>query len=128
MNMGVCSDEISWMDEHYYLPHEVNRNYEKDSFFEKETIWISGGTLGWEFNLLWHEEYMLKMCKIRKSRPQCEKRGTKAAFIRVQDLSRRGSSILLQAWFPLSSPGQRNGRGDPPRPDGGSPSSRTPTC
>ncbi len=66
MNMGVCSDEISWMDEHYYLPSEKNRNYQEDSFFSQETIWISGGSLGWDFNLLFHEEYMLKMCKIRK--------------------------------------------------------------
>ena len=82
MNMGVCSDEISWMDEHYYLPHEVNRNYEKDSFFEKETIWISGGTLGWEFNLLWHEEYMLKMCKIRKDKMIFEEMMGESADIR----------------------------------------------
>ena len=46
MNMGVCSEEKSWMDEHYYLPHEKNRDYVKDSFFEEETIWINGGTLG----------------------------------------------------------------------------------
>ena len=66
MNMGVCSDEVSWMDEHYYLPSEKNRNYQEDSFFSQETIWISGGSFGWDFNLLFHEEYMLKMCKIRK--------------------------------------------------------------
>jgi hypothetical protein len=69
MNMGVCSDEISWMDEHYYLPHEVNRNYEKDSFFEKETIWISG-------------EYMLKMCKIRKDKMIFEEMMGESADIR----------------------------------------------
>lgn len=68
MNMGVCSEEKSWMDEHYYLPHETDRDYVRDSFFEQETIWIMGGTLGWGFNLLWHEDYMLNICKKRKEK------------------------------------------------------------
>lgn len=66
--MPVCPDEMAWMDEHYYLPHESERDYVNDSFFEEDTIWISGGTLGWKFNLLWHEEFLLKKCKVRKDK------------------------------------------------------------
>lgn len=64
--MPVCSDEICWMDEHYYLPNEIIRNYQEDSFFEEESFWLHGNSLGFKFNLLFHEEYMLAKCKKRK--------------------------------------------------------------
>ena len=65
--MSVTDEEKRWMDEHYYLPHEKYRDYEKDSLFEDgDSVWIHGKTLGWAFTLFVYEDIMLSFSKKRK--------------------------------------------------------------
>lgn len=69
ITMSVTDEEKRWMDEHYYLPYEIIRDYNNDSFFEDgNSVWIHGESLGWDFILFVYEDIMLSLSKNRKEK------------------------------------------------------------